>query len=46
MTCVACGGTTHVLPIPLPLTGQVLALCVRCRTPRFIAHMRSLLPHG
>jgi hypothetical protein len=46
MICVVCRGKRNVQPVPLPLTGQIVALCARCRAPRFIAHMRSLLPHG
>ena len=36
-----------ILRLPLPLTGEQVALCSRCVVPAFISHMRSLVaPHG
>lgn len=47
MTCVWCRRRSRsVVLVPLPLTGQLVALCNRCRGPRFIAHMAGLVAHG
>lgn len=48
MSCLRCRRARRfVAHVPLPLTGEVVALCPRCMGPAFIAHMRSLLvPHG
>ena len=36
----------HVQHVPLPLTGDIVAVCLRCYGPRFLAHMRGLIAHG
>ena len=47
MRCTVCRRKgRHVALAPLPLTGQVVALCERCRGPRFLAHMKGLIAHG
>lgn len=33
-------------PVKLPLTGTYTSLCDVHRTPRFVAHMRSLIARG
>jgi hypothetical protein len=45
MTCIVC---THrgARPVPLPLSGRVVALCDRCRGAAFIREMRKLVAHG
>lgn len=46
MRCVACGTKRRVALVPLPLTGELRALCNRCRGRRFLAHMAGLVAHG
>ena len=48
MTCSRCRRRrSHVAHLPLPLTGELVALCPRCVAPAFLGHMRYLLvPHG
>ena len=48
MICSRCRRkAAHVAHLPLPLTGEVVALCPRCVAPAFIAHMRKLVvAHG
>ena len=46
IACVACRTKRGVSLAPMPLTGDLVALCARCRGPRFLAHMRRLVAHG
>lgn len=46
MICIRCRTKHRVDLVPLPLTGELRALCVRCRGPRFLAHMHGLVAHG
>lgn len=47
MRCVRCRHRGHVRLLPLPLTGEPVALCPRCIAPAFLGHMRRLVaPHG
>jgi hypothetical protein len=46
MRCIACRSKRGVSLVPMPLTGDLVALCDRCRGRRFLAHMRGLVPHG
>ena len=46
MTCTRCRRKGATL-VPLPLTGELRAVCVRCRPMVFLFHMKQLLvPHG
>lgn len=47
MRCTRCRRSGRVGHWPLPLTGEVIALCPRCVVPAFLAHMARLVaPHG
>ena len=46
MICIACRRKDRVTLVPLPLTGELVALCDRCRGRRFLAHMARLVAHG
>jgi hypothetical protein len=44
--CVVCRHARGNI-VPLPITGERIALCDRCRGRRFLAHMHALVvPHG
>ena len=44
MTCVVCRAKAR--PIRMPIVGNVLYLCDRCRGAAFIREMRKLVAHG
>lgn len=46
MRCIWPRCKHHGRLVPLPLTGELRALCDLHRGPRFLGHMRGLLPHG
>lgn len=47
MICRRCRKRGHVRILPLPITGELVPLCLRCVGPAFLGHMYALVaPHG
>ena len=45
--CSRCGRQrAHVAHVPMPLTGEIRALCFPCFVPAFLEHMGRLIAHG
>ena len=47
MVCSRCGKRRRrVAHVPMPLTGELRALCLACFAPAFLEHMGRLIAHG